>query len=286
MERVLPAKVCLWGIIFSLIFLSVWLYIFGLGFWKSLLYLVFVIILFVGITRIVVEGGIAETKTPISPPTLLISVLGSNLIGPAGLAVLGTNFVYAADTRSLFITSSAHGLKLWGENSHSENMKFVFALLIAALVAFLSLVIFRIYRGYRIGMLNYIFIPDILNSYNFIHHHIANPQGPYWQGIGLMIQGGLITALFMFLHQRFLWWPIHPLGLPISAIWLTHQIWFSIFLAWGIKTLMLRYGGPQLYKKSTYFFLGLILGQFITAAVWFFIDKLTGSLSRGLIFWL
>ena len=42
-------------------------------------------------------------------------------------------------------------------------------------------------------------------------------------------------------------------------------MFFSVFLAWLCKTLVLRYGGPALYLKTRPFFMGLILGQFVTA---------------------
>jgi len=50
---------------------------------------------------------------------------------------------------------------------------------------------------------------------------------------------------------------------------------FSVFLAWLTKTLVLKYGGLDLYVKTRPFFLGLILGQFISAGVWYVIDYFT-----------
>ena len=84
----------------------------------------------------------------------------------------------------------------------------------------------------------------------------------------------------MFMRNGFLWWPLHPLGFAIGSTIRINDLWFSIFLAWLLKGLILRYGGPRLYKNSVPFFLGLILGQYTCAGVWFIIDyftKMTGN---------
>jgi len=76
--------------------------------------------------------------------------------------------------------------------------------------------------------------------------------------------------------NHFLWWPVHPLGFPVGNTLPVAQVWFSIFLAWLIKVAVLKYGGPGIYKKTKYFFLGLVLGQFVIAGIWIIIDFITG----------
>jgi hypothetical protein len=39
-------------------------------------------------------------------------------------------------------------------------------------------------------------------------------------------------------------------------------------MAWLLKSVILRYGGPPAYRRLTPFFLGLILGDYLTGAVW------------------
>ena len=50
-----------------------------------------------------------------------------------------------------------------------------------------------------------------------------------------------------------------------------------MFLAWLIKTFVLAIGGGRLYEKARPFFLGLVLGEVVTAALWIFIDIFTGA---------
>ena len=82
-------------------------------------------------------------------------------------------------------------------------------------------------------------------------------------GIGVFLMG-----ILMMLHSKFLWWPIHYLGVPIAQSLPLREYWFAIFLAWLIKGLILRFGGHNIYKKSIPFFLGMIL-SFI---IWRFVE--------------
>ena len=56
-------------------------------------------------------------------------------------------------------------------------------------------------------------------------------------------------ALLMVARQYLTWWPLHPLGFAISTNAMTNYIWFSVFLAWLIKGLVLKYGGPALFQR-------------------------------------
>ena len=83
-------------------------------------------------------------------------------------------------------------------------------------------------------------------------------------------------GLLMWFKQRYLWFPIHPLSLPISSMWMTDSIMLSVFLSWSIKGLMLKYGGGPLYQKGKPLFIGLVVGQFVSMGFWVVVDSFTG----------
>ena len=84
-------------------------------------------------------------------------------------------------------------------------------------------------------------------------------------------------SVLLFLRHRFTWWPLHPIGFPIAGTFaIVSYDWFSIFLAWLLKSITMRYGGVRLYRALLPFFLGLVLGEFATACMWVFIDGYFG----------
>jgi hypothetical protein len=72
-----------------------------------------------------------------------------------------------------------------------------------------------------------------------------------------------VTCLLAFLRVRFLGFPLHPVGYAMANTEVWGQLPMPFFLAWLIKTLVLRYGGMRLYRKSLPLFLGLILGDMV-----------------------
>jgi hypothetical protein len=65
------------------------------------------------------------------------------------------------------------------------------------------------------------------------------------------VYGFIFTALLMFLHARFVWFPFEPIGFIIatsfSGQW--NGVWTSFIVAWVAKTIVLRVGGSSLYEK-------------------------------------
>ena len=76
-----------------------------------------------------------------------------------------------------------------------------------------------------------------------------------------------MMGLLIFLRHRFTWWPLHPVGLAISGSYLARRTSFTVFVAWLIKLVMLRVGGPAFYRKSRPLFVGLLVGYVVGVAL-------------------
>ena len=92
--------------------------------------------------------------------------------------------------------------------------------------------------------------------------------------------GAVVTAVLGVLRLRLQWWPFYPVGFLLVYTWGLKVIWFSIFVGWLIKALVLRLGGPRLLRSATPIFLGLILGEAGAAAFWLVVTL--ARLSMGL----
>jgi hypothetical protein len=78
--------------------------------------------------------------------------------------------------------------------------------------------------------------------------------------------GAVFVALLCLMRQRFLWWPFHPLGFVMGATYPMVLLWFSVSLGWLLKWSTLRFGGISLYHKLRPFFLGLVLGEYLSGS--------------------
>jgi len=86
----------------------------------------------------------------------------------------------------------------------------------------------------------------------------------------------LFTFFLYAMRSRFFWWPFHPMGYVLAPMWFTHHLWISVFVAWTIKTLILRYTGLRGYARALPFFLGLILGDCVIGSIWALLNLLFG----------
>lgn len=94
------------------------------------------------------------------------------------------------------------------------------------------------------------------------------------------VMGASILALLFLARQRLGWWPRHAFGFAASTGWVMDVIWFSVFLAWTAKMVVLKSGGPGLYGRRRPSFLGLALGQIVAGGLWLMVDYLTGTVGN------
>ena len=80
----------------------------------------------------------------------------------------------------------------------------------------------------------------------------------------------------MWMRQTFVWWPLHPLGYTMLSSWATFKLWFSIFLGWGMKFAIVKYGGLKAYRQARPVFLGLVIGEMTCAGLWAILGMITG----------
>jgi hypothetical protein len=80
--------------------------------------------------------------------------------------------------------------------------------------------------------------------------------------------GFAFTCLLAFLRLRFSWWPLHPIGYLMLDTFPAAHLWFSIFLGWLAKLLIVRFTGSRGYANAKPFFIGLIVGESAAAGFW------------------
>jgi hypothetical protein len=94
---------------------------------------------------------------------------------------------------------------------------------------------------------------------------------------GLHVLGGFVGVLGLLMCRAYLGIGLHPIGFLGASVHATHALWFSMFLGWLFKSLVLRYGGMRLYALLLPFFLGLIVGDALNAVIWIALGHATGT---------
>ena len=94
------------------------------------------------------------------------------------------------------------------------------------------------------------------------------PVAPDHNRMVATLSGGAFLSLLTLIRGRYFGFPFHPLGYAMACSF-GELLWGPFLLTWTIKTLLLRYGGPQAYLAALPGFLGFALGHFVVAgAIW------------------
>jgi len=238
---------------------------------------------FLGLTRIVVQAGVGFARPQCIPPDTVAYVLPPGAVTGSGYAGLGLQYVWSADIRTTVLASTANALKMQ-ETARLRPRLLFWAIIVAFVLAYAASAWMILHIGYRWGTLNsrnqWFFGPGMPNaivqfvSSKILHPLTADIIGPRlgWTGGGIVVMAALIL-----LRQQFLWWPLHYIGLPICDTWVMQYAWFSILLAWVLKTAILRYGGPARYRKTIPLFLGLVMGAVCALGVWTIVNAIAGE---------
>ena len=80
--------------------------------------------------------------------------------------------------------------------------------------------------------------------------------------------GAGVTCLLQWLCLTLPRWPLHPIGLLVGLTWYGAVAWVSLAVGWLLKTILLRYGGPRLYRGARPALMGLIIGEVFAAIFW------------------
>ena len=138
----------------SLAFMSVWLWQSGLPAWVTPIYLFFAFVLFVGITRVVAEGGLAFIFAPMIASDFVAAGFGTRTIGASGVTALAFTYVWASDILTFVMVSCANGLKLAEETIKKGRRLIFWGILLAIFVTLGSSIWAILDLGYRYGGIN------------------------------------------------------------------------------------------------------------------------------------
>ena len=284
-DEILSYRGAVAGFVVGTLFLAGWLALGGLPLWIAIAFVLVAMVIFTAMTRVVAQGGLPAIWPPTNAVDAVASGVGPSMIGPAGLVVLGFTYIWATDILNFAMAPVANGLRLSREVA-SRRRRLFWAIMGAIAVSMASAMVTTMVSCYREGGLNlapFYFQTAAQYPWEYAAEMIPEPPGASLMGWVHTSVGATAMVALMWMHRRFLWWPFHPLGFPISSV--LGGMWFSVLLAMVIKSLVLKYGGVGAYRRTQPVFLGFILGSVSAAGLWNLIDFFTGMKGNS-IFWL
>ena len=266
------------GMAAGLTFMALWLWQSGMPLWAVVMFLVGTFVIFLSLTRVIVEAGLVSAVNGISPAGFVVSGVGSEALGINGMLSIGYTMGWANELLIFMMAPIANALRLL--HGLQNNKRRILGLIAAAMaISMVVSICTTLKLGYKYGGINleeqyFSWFPQ--EPYRFVARFIDNPTGPNWAGWWWTGVGAVVMSLLMLARHRFVGWPLHPVGYVMGGVWTLNGIWFSLFLAWFIKTLVLKYAGPRGYRATRWLFLGMVLGQFVVGGVWLLVDAFTG----------
>jgi hypothetical protein len=236
----------------------------------------------IGLTRIVVQGGVGFMCSGMPPGAMAYSIAGPNVLGAQGVAAITTLYTWAFEFRTTVMASAAQGFRML-EACRTRIRIIPLAVALLIVLGISSVVTVRL--AYQVGGANLRtnwFRGMAQTPYQVVSRKLNSPITSQmverrWAAMGA---GAAAMGTLMFCNWRFHWFPLHYIGFPIADVWMMNQIWASVFVAWLLKLLMLRYGGARAYSRSIALAIGLVFGQILVAALFMLVDSITGRVGN------
>lgn len=276
-DEALTYKQAFIGVILGFFVIILWMKLTGFNLFSSIVFSIILILTFIGITKIVIQTGAAYCRPPVNPGVFTLHAFGSGNLGSGSAVTAAMTFPYAGDIRTSIMTTSSNGLKI-AESFNLKGRILFWAMFLGIFVSFISSTIAVILISYKIGGINCwgwqpVGMPQY--TFNWAKEMILHYPGVDIRRIGFLLLGGFLMFLLYVLRARFVGFPIHPVGLAFTYNVPTQWVWFSFFLGWLFKTMILKYAGAKIYYKTIPFFLGMIVGAFFSAGLWNIINFFT-----------
>lgn len=276
-----PYRAAAWSLAICCIALVAWLVWAGASVIGAIVIVIMGLTVLLAVARVVAETGLffVQINAPVQQPLLVTADLSSMKAstGSFFFASLFTGF-FTHDARESFGAFASQGLSITQERA-PKRWPLLIVLAITLVVAFAV-------SGASTLMAEYSYSINLqdppaspINAYgtdNVPVNQILNPTSRFdsgtthvahsrWMQIGT---GGSIMTALSVLRYAVAWWPIHPVGYLLVYTRPVTIVWFSLFLGWLGKSLLIRFGGSSLYRSAMPACVGLIVGEIIAAAFW------------------
>lgn len=274
----MSARLAVFGFAAGFLFLCAFVWVTGGSLWVPVAFLGIYILIMLALARLEAETAIPSPLLAwVDPQSILPGVLGTSNIPKTDLARMAMLSWFNLDYRAAPMPQQLHGFE--GMKRASGPLRpLVVVMLIASLVAIVSAILWDIQMYYTHGAATANVNQYRINMGNVPYWRLSgwlnSPTPPDPAALPAMGVGAGMVFLLSYLRTRFVGFPLSPAAYVLNVSWANELFWIDMLVAWIIKALFLRYGGMRLYSAALPFFLGLILGDFVTGSFWSIVGTL------------
>jgi hypothetical protein len=228
-------------------------------------------------TRIICQGGLAYFTLTAAPTDGMIALFGTKLFaGASGMLAGMSQKVLFVDLRESLMPSLLHARHIHQNRGPALLLFSGLAMTIVASMTASILAMMTLCYRYGIRELQLDWASQTTTTvYENIYRLVAMETSTgSWIYI-FAIAGALLMLVLVTCYHRLYWWPIHPLGYLTAYSSAMRILWISFFIGWACNALCMRYGGIVLFKKLQFFFIGLIIGDFLMGGGWAIVGLFT-----------
>jgi len=252
----------------------------GMQWWAAALF--FLGYLSVSITVSRVRG---EFGSPVhdlhfaSPGSVMVRLVGTRPFTPRTLTVFALYYWFNRAHRSHPMPTAMEGLVIGDQLGQAKGMwQGLWLAVLVGMPAACYMLLDPYYRlgadTAQVGGAQRWFGWEAFN--NYLLPWLTAEHKVNWGAIGFTAGGFLFVWLLYLLRVYWIGSPFHPVGYAISGTWSMEMVWFPLFLAWLAKALVLRYGTFRDYYNYSQFFIGLVIGDFVSGGLWNIYGTLVG----------
>ncbi len=277
-EEPVSYSVAFWGLLFCLLMATAWCAIAGASLFWSLVSWLILMVMAIALTRFVSEGGLLFIQA-FRPSDLLFALLGSRLFSQRHITVMAfVEKIFMFDLRTFLMPFFMDSYRIASVAKLPLSPLFrligtsVLASLVASSWSFLRLVYRKGANSMMQGAGAWFLNVSPQQVLQFTVSYFDEPRTPTPLGRTFFFLGFIATLLFYRARQNFSWFFLHPVGYAMGPSWPMIQLWFSILIGWILKSLIVHYGGLSAFRLTRPFFLGLLVGEYLTAGLWLVLD--------------
>ena len=264
-------RTAVWGLLLGLAVFALLLHRAGMSFWMASTFALLFLITPIVTTRIRAEAGIfVHAYHWQAPRYVLRTILGTRRLGPQNLTALSICF-FNRDYRPQQMPHQLEAFKIAEQANINPRRMLIVILIATALGVFVAFWV-QLDMYYRHGADSGYYGPWALGYgreyFRRLTNWVSYPTNTDWVSVLFMGIGFSVMMLLTYLRVKFFWLPLHPLGYVMASNQEMSDLWAPILICLCLKWLILRHGGIRSYRRAIPFFLGLVLGDYLTGSIW------------------